>query len=111
MGKGKRLRGLRANTIIIDASGEEKTISQMKDLGMKQFEIMPIGGISRLERRKEAREARADRDRVIRRTRFTTAEPYIIAARVLRIIIGEGLSIKKAREIDYRARRATMEVR
>lgn len=110
MSKGKRLRGLRANTIIINAY-KEQTISQMKNLGMKEFDVTPIDGKSRLQRRKEERERIADRNRLVRGPRVTVPDPKIIAARVLRMIVGEKLSIKKAREIDYRARRATMEVK
>jgi hypothetical protein len=44
MGKGKRLRGLRANTILMDEQPDENqkvepTVQQMKDLGMQEFEI------------------------------------------------------------------------
>ncbi len=47
MGKGKRLRGLRADAITIEQPAEptkvEPTVQQMKDLGMKEFEVADPG--------------------------------------------------------------------
>ena len=108
MGKGKRLRGLRANTIAVE--DEYKSINSMRDLGMKQYDIMPIGGKSRHQRRKEERERIANRDRVYHGPRVAVKDSGVTAARVLRKNIGEQNSINKARAIDFRARRATMEV-
>lgn len=111
MGKGKRLRGLRASAIIMDEAPEEKTIRSMRDLNTKGYHLSPIGGKSRWQRRKEERMRIADRDRVIRGPRITERDSKVTAARVLRKTLGEAESIKKAREIDPRARRATMEVK
>lgn len=57
MGKGSRLRGLRVNTIIsndIIPEGEEKTIKQMKDIGMKEFDVVSSGP-NRTQRRRKVR--------------------------------------------------------
>ena len=117
MGKGKRLRALRDSTSYIEESIKpEKRIGQMKDLmheGMTEFTVT---GPNRAQRR---RDERADRHEEALERNYPTNRTIwgrgprqaFQRARVAKREAGEKESIAKARAVDFRARRATMEAK
>ncbi|HWT39827.1 MAG TPA: hypothetical protein VN081_00945 [Dongiaceae bacterium] len=119
MGKGKRLRALRDATPTFQGdltntkvAPDEKSISQMKHLGMTEF---TVAGPNRAQRR---RDEKADRHEEALARNWPTNRTIwgrmprqaFQRERVARRVAGEAESIKKARAIDFRARRATMQV-
>lgn len=117
MSKGSRLRGLRATATIVDAKVkdfEEKSITQMKALTRIKASDTPIGS-NRAQRRADER---ADRHEEALTRNYPTnlvlwgrkVQQAFQRTRVAKREAGEQESIKKARAIDFRARRATMEV-
>jgi len=117
MGKGARLRALRANAPAVQLSGKEKvepTISNMKNLTRIKASEAPEGNRAqrRAEERAERHEAALEAQYPTNRTIWGRQRRQLFQhLRVAKRILGEATSINKARAADFRARRATMEVR
>lgn len=121
MGKGSRLRALR--TTITNDSGKltapkddgEMTIKSMGDITRIKAGELP-SGTNRAQRRADER---ADRHEAALERNYPTnfvlwgrrVQQAFQRIRVAKHELGEAESIKKARDIDFRARRATMEVK